>query len=411
MRRAMMVLLAFVLLGGACGDDATTETTEAGAATTTAPDDTTTTTAAAATTTAAAVPAGPAFIMKGESGAYVRALQIYLDCAGYGPIEVDGVFGDGTAGFVGKAQADEGKMATGEPDEETFALLSRECDRTRDISFAAGASAVEVAGNAAPGDDEVLELRVLEGQQMTVTVDGAVDVAIQGSDGGVLHRPDGSLEIVVDVPSNQEYQLTVSAAAPTSYSLTVEVPAPPEETTTTTVAASGGFVLTADGFKVVEFGASFDDTFAAVQSMYGEQPEEDTGWMTEDRQGCAATARMVTWRVWPAVDPWMATTLDVWFFDEDDPRFVGWDIYLTGAWGDQPPLDAMPGWLSTVHGLSAGDSYNEAVSYGFTLGGYEELNQGSLDGLMVTVFEDNGYEQDGRVWEIAAGAWMQCDPF
>jgi len=419
MRRLMTVLAVLALVVAACGDDDATTTTVADDAeettTTTAAEDGTTTTTETAeettTTTEAPRPPGAAFILNGETGSYVTALQVYLDCAGYGPIDIDGVFGDGTAGSVEEAQTDEGKEATGEPDEETFASLSRECDRARDVVFPSGATTAEVAGNVAPGDDEVFNLRVLEGQQMTVRVrsHGIVDLVIQGADGTVLHRPDGSTEIVVEVATSQMYALRVSADAPTSYSLAISVPPAEEDTTTTTEAQAAGFYLASDGFNEIDFGEGPGRAIASLTGSFG-PPAEDTDWFAEEGSEtypCAGQARVVTW-LFPGTEGMMATTLEVVFHDlfTDDPVFAQWRYYLTWGYDDTQPES---GFLATVHGLSAGDDYTEAVSYGFLLGGFEEPSEGLIDGIRVSIATNGGtYEADGQVLAMQAGTWY-CD--
>jgi len=426
MRRWALLLLAMVLVMGACGDDDAAAGSTTAATTTTTADggsaaDTTQTSAAGTDTTVgttqttpALIPPGPPFIRNGESGAYVWALQVYLECAGFGPIDIDGVFGDGTAGSVEKAQVDEGKIATGDPDEETFAALSRACDVPRDIAFAAGATSATVAGNASDGDDEVFHLMVLEGQQMTVTADRGVAIAVAGAD-GEIHQGDASTDVVVDVAASQMYEIRVSAPTPTSFSLTVSVPALPEETTTTSVAAGGdGFYLATDGFNVVDFGASPEDTAAAIEALHTGLnvpllDTDDSGWVTYEESHCAETAQTVTWEIlWPsAVDFW-SVFLKVYFYDEADPTFGGWSLDFGNQGDGEYPH---PVELSTTHGLGIFDTLEDAAALGFTHGGYEELSVGTLDGYVVRIPDAPGTLFDGRVTQIAAGMWEICDPF
>jgi peptidoglycan hydrolase-like protein with peptidoglycan-binding domain len=414
MPRAAIVVLMLVMAIGACGSDALVETT-AGVATTAASSETSSTTVAAATvpettegdseTTPTAIPAGPPFIMEGANSAYVWALQTYLDCAGFGPIDIDGMFGPGTAGSVEEAQAREGKTLTGEPDEETFAYLSRACTFHREVVFDSGATSTEVAGNVAPGDDEILGFTVLAGQQMTIDVAGDVDVTIQGADGAVLHRPNGSASISVDIATTQVYSVTVTAASPTSYSLEITIPALPPETTTTVALGADAFVLADGGFNVVDYGATPEATIAAVEAALMEMAiavplTDDTGWVTHDEPYCAESARTITWPIyWPsAIDAWHVD-LTVFLYDEANPRFGGWIVDFRGQ-GDGPYPD--PASLSTPFGLGIFDTLAEAEGYGFQYGGYEELSQGSVAGFTVRIPDD-------RVTEIANGTYMVCD--
>ena len=400
MRRGIILLVLAMVGLVACGDDALTETTPVEASSSTT-DQAATTEAA---TTAAPRPPGPAFIMKGESGPYVRALQSYLDCAGYGPLAIDGVFGDGTAGAVSEAQADENKISNGEPDEETFAWLSRACFDDRVVGFSAGASSADVAGNAAPGDDDVLRIRVLAGQEMTVTVQGAVEIAIQGADGNVLHRPDGSAQVTVAIPSAQNYFIRVSAASPTSYLLTITVPPGPSPETTVPEAAE--FLLAVDGFIEIDFGVETDEALEVLTSRFG-SPDADTGWETvgESVFECGSVSRVVSWG-FPAAGGYAATTLDVTFHDRNysNPAFARWDYRLTDP---EDGADAGPGALMTPHGLSVGDTYTDAVAQGFVLGGFEELSHGQIDGINLHVFSRvDDLDQDGYIGSMSAGTWV-----
>jgi len=406
MRRGIILMVVMVLGVAACGDDATTVTTGGGEATSTTAGEQATTTEATTTTTEAPQLPGAAFILNGETGAYVRALQSYLDCAGYGPIDIDGIFGDGTAASVSKAQADQNKTQTGEPDEGTFAWLARACFDARNIVFGADDVSSEVAGNAAPGDDEILVIRVLEGQEMTIQVEGAVDVAIQGEDGVVLHRPDGSTEITVGIPTTQDYTLRVSASSPTSFSLTTTIPAGGVVTTSTTMAGAAGFLLAADGFNEIDFGQESGETLTFLIDEFG-PPISDTGWVeVEDSVSeCGSVSRTVTWE-FEASEGNAATTLEVIFHDRgySNPAFANWN-YRQTDYEDGP--DAGVGVLATAYGLSVGDTYAAAQAYGLVLGGFEEMGHGRLDGIDIHIFSFvDDYDQDGFVGSMGAGTWV-----
>jgi len=406
MRRGFILMVVVVLGVAACGDDATTVTTGGGETTFTTAGEQPTTTEATTTTTEAPQLPGAAFILNGETGVYVWALQGYLDCAGYGPIDIDGIFGDGTAASVSKAQADQNKAQTGEPDEGTFAWLARACFDARDIVFGADDVSSEVAGNAAPGDDEILVIRVLEGQEMTIEVDGAVDVTIQGEDGVVLHRPDGSTVITVDIPTTQDYTLRVSASSPTSFSLTITIPAGGAVATSTTMAETAGFLLAVDGFSEIDFGTESGETLTFLIAEFG-PPITDTGWVeVEDSVSeCGSVSRTVTWE-FEASEGNAATTLEVIFHDRgySNPAFARWDYRLTDH---EDGSEAGVGVLATAYGLSVGNTHDEAQSHGFVLGGFEESGHGRLDGIDIHIFSFvDDYDQDGFVGSIGAGTWV-----
>jgi hypothetical protein len=136
------------------------------------------------------------------------------------------MFGSETAGAVALAQNAEGADPTGAPDEETFAALSRACSTERGIVFAAGSIGADVAGNAAPGDPDRFSLWLIEGQELTVRVWSgvAVEIAVSRSDGVPLMGPEASGEVRAVATSSQMHVITVTASAPTSYAMTVEVP-------------------------------------------------------------------------------------------------------------------------------------------------------------------------------------------
>ncbi|MCJ7726287.1 MAG: peptidoglycan-binding protein [Acidimicrobiia bacterium] len=211
-------MLVVVLVGAACGDD-TSPALETVATTST----TTTTTSTTTTTTTTTLPSGPVFIREGDRGNEVVALQTLLTCAGYGTLVADGVYGSKTAAAVQAAQAAFSKEQTGEPDEETFALVSRECDRAELLDLGGDGSTLLV-GNVADGDDDLFTVGVRTGSVLTVETDHSVTLRVDGEDGGSLESQDGRL--VYESPAAQLATIAVSATAPTTYVLSVDL-APP----------------------------------------------------------------------------------------------------------------------------------------------------------------------------------------
>ena len=232
MKRLAVVLLAVVLPAAACGGD------EAATTTTLSPPTTpVATSATAAPTTTTTEPPPPAFILRGETGPYVEALQFLLNCSGYGPLEVDGEYGPATAGAVEQAQDDLGAPSvTGEPTEPTFAALSRACGELRNLPALGGEVVARAAfRNATRDDADRFTIRAEQAQTMRITIDArrAIDVTVQGDGGTVLRRPDGSTDFSVLIPLTQVYELRVTAAEPTSYLISVGLDGRPPETTTT----------------------------------------------------------------------------------------------------------------------------------------------------------------------------------
>jgi peptidoglycan hydrolase-like protein with peptidoglycan-binding domain len=233
----MILLVLVALIAAACGDDGAdlAPTTEASAETTSASGATSTT--AAAATTEGEAPAGPVFITKGDTGAYVYALQYLLDCAGYGPLEVDGMYGDITAGAVEAAQEAHAREVTGEPDEAMFAELSRACDRQQIVYFPAGSTSVGLAGNVTEGDYDEYVLGILEAQLLTIEIGEPVSVSVQGRDGMVIYGPATEAKAEIVIPRSQDYSIFVQAEQPTSYLMMIDIP-PREDGTETTVVAA-----------------------------------------------------------------------------------------------------------------------------------------------------------------------------
>jgi peptidoglycan hydrolase-like protein with peptidoglycan-binding domain len=247
MRRALLIVGVAMLVAAGCSGEAaetgeTAETTAPTAApdgtSTTRPDETTTSTSTASDTSAGSTEPLPAFLVEGDRGSYVAALQFLLDCAGYGPVTVDGVFGPRTAQAVRLAQGAEGKRITGEPDEATFALLARACGERRvlylvsDGQFdASGNTILEIAGNVADGDPDTFDLAIDGGRSISVEVvmRAPVDVSVEGPDGTVLHPP-GETTFTVEIPVTEVYTIRVSGVGPASYQLFLKIPPrPPDE--------------------------------------------------------------------------------------------------------------------------------------------------------------------------------------
>ncbi len=242
MRRALMIGLVAALIATSCGGGTSeTGTTipppDSGATTAAVEDASTTSTSPAPSDTTGSSDPLPAFLVEGDRGSYVAALQFLLDCAGYGPLDVDGAFGPRTAQAVRLAQGAEGKSITGEPDEETFAGLARVCGERRLLFLisdgqldASGNTMLEVAGNVADGDPDLIDLAIDGGRTMTVEVvmRAPVDVSVQGPDGTLL-QPPGETTFTVEIPATEVYTIAVSGIGPASYQLFMEIPPRPAD--------------------------------------------------------------------------------------------------------------------------------------------------------------------------------------
>ena len=219
MRHGALLALVMALVTAGCGDETTPVLETAPTTTTTT---TTSTTTSTTTTTTTTIPSGPAIIGDGDRGIYVEALQTLLNCAGYGTLVADGVFGDKTAAAVGRAQGAFAKEPTGEPDEETFALISRECERTELLDLGGGGS-TEFVGNVADGDDDRFSVGVQEGSVLTIEADTPLSLRVEGEDGSSLSTDNGRL--VYESQVAQLATIVVGASASTTYLIRVDLAA------------------------------------------------------------------------------------------------------------------------------------------------------------------------------------------
>ena len=199
------------------------DTTTTAASTTSAP----TTTAATTTTTQAPTVNGEPITGIGDDNATAFALQFLMNCAGYGPLEVDGQFGPATKTAVQAMQVDLGREETGAPDDETFALLSRACADPRRLAIDGGQA--EAVGNVSAADPDTYFVRAEEDQRIGVVVTsstGRARVDVRGADGGVL-APAAAAAWAGDVPSTQDYVVDVSTAGDaTTYAVRISILTP-----------------------------------------------------------------------------------------------------------------------------------------------------------------------------------------
>ena len=172
--------------------------------------------------------------LQGDTGSYVEALQFYLVCTGHGQltadgpaITVDGQFGPMTADAVAWYQAELRRMPTGDPDEATFAQLARDCTEARLVSFPDREGTVRVAGNTAPGDEELIDLDGVQGRVLTiVVVEGDVQVGLERADGTRVEQITLGGGWQGKLPTDSEYRLRVTAAEAVSFALDLGVARP-----------------------------------------------------------------------------------------------------------------------------------------------------------------------------------------
>jgi hypothetical protein len=405
-RRAIATAAVLGVIAGACTTAAAPTTT------TTLPTVTTTTQPTGRITLTAN---GPVFIAEGTKDAdsnvgYVRALQFYLVCTGHeqpsadrGAVTIDGSFGPITADAVAYYQAELRRIPTGEPDEETFASLARDCSDDQTMSFPEGQITTNIAGNTAPGDEETFLFDGRDGQVLTLTpTDGVVDIEVIGLDGTIVESTTPGASFEAELPSAQQYRIIVSAAAQTSFNILASTRSP-------NIVASefGPMRLTPTGLSIADIGDEVENTIAVIALVLG-PATVDTGWQT-DVPGCNGTHRHLQWVVQQAdnrVDH--PAVLEVDFSDLGGTPFFSEYAYRSY---DLSLLDPIAEGLTTEEGLSLGstleffeETYGDADFFD-EVRGLTEFNE-----RMTAGFDARESATEREVWFIGAGD-DSCDDF
>jgi peptidoglycan hydrolase-like protein with peptidoglycan-binding domain len=400
-KRIAGLLAGFALLASACTSPAVSTTT-------------TSTTIATTTTQPGGriilSANGPAFIIETQKGPYVEALQFYLVCTGHGQpsaeggaVTIDGSFGPITADAVAYYQAELRRIPTGDPDEATFASLARDCRDDRTVTFAEGATSVEIAGSTAPGDEEVFILDGREGQVLGLQVtEGLVDIDVAGVDGTVIDSSNAAGPFEAEITKAQQYRIQISAANETSFKITVSTRSP-------NVLASdfGPMKLAPEGLAIADIGDDVENTIAVVALVLG-PPFVDTGWQ-DGIPGCTGSNRHLTWII-QAADA-----------GENHPAVLQVDFADLGG----TPFFAQYAYRSfdivSLDPLARGLGTDEDFTLGSTLETFEDLygNASFFDELRgLTNFEERmlagfgiGETATNRLaWYIGAGA-DGCEDF
>jgi peptidoglycan hydrolase-like protein with peptidoglycan-binding domain len=359
------------------------------------------------TTTSARIelePNGETFLTQGTTGPYVEALQFYLVCTGHGQftadgpeITVDGKFGPMTADAVAWYQAELRRMPSGDPDEETFAQLARDCTQPRLVVFPEFQGTTRVAGNTAPGDEEVISLEGVEGRVLTIVVDeGDVQVSLERTDGTRVQQvtPGGGWS--GKVPTGAAYQLRVTGADAISYALDLGVARPRFITVD-----FGRMRLASDGFGILTFGDDAERVITRLQDILG-APGGDTGWVTGDdgQRTCTGSNRHLFWILQEAEEGTdHPAILYVHFSDVD----TGSQAFAEFAYVSLDPkaVDAGVMDLASAAGITIGRTVNEfAEAYGAP--NFIDGNSGlALGGGLLWGITTEG--EDDLVWFVGAG--------
>jgi peptidoglycan hydrolase-like protein with peptidoglycan-binding domain len=369
--------------------------------------DTTTTTAIAETTTttiafpsrAPLQPNGPALVSQGDRGPYVEALQFYLVCVGLGQpdpngpeVTVDGSYGPITAFAVAYFQAQIRRAPSGAPDDETFAMLARECNEPRSLAFPVGETTTEIAGNVGPGDDEVFTFEGSAGQVLHLTAaDGAVDIAVEESDGPTIAS--GTAAITADLPGDRSVAVRVSASVPTSFRILAEVRSP-----NVLVSDFGPMALRPDGVGVAQFLGDADNAGGVIELLLGTR-WSDSGWQS-DVAACPGTHRVITWLVQAGLGSDRHPAVFTAYFAEvdDEGVFLQYDYHSL----DLTALDRLAQGLATPEGISIGSTLEQFVeAYGEVTVGPQGVI--TLDDGVTAVFDSASPDESSRIRMIQAG--------
>lgn len=407
-RHAFAALFALTLGASACTATSLPTTTS----TTTLPDITTTTAGGRITLE----PNGATFIAQGTRGAYVEALQFYLVCTGHGEptegaiVTVDGSFGPITATAVAWYQATLRRIPTGEPDEDTFATMARDCNDDRTITFPAGEVVTEIAGAVAPGDPEVFSFDGASGQILTLAVvEGQVTITVLGPDGAEVETTVEEGQVEAELVGATTYTVQVTSSTESTYLIRASVRSP-------NVVASefGPMVLEPDGLGVAAFGDDEINTVAVIALVLG-QPWDDSGWL-EDEEGCTGSNRHVTWLIQGDDPP-----------GTDHPAFLVVDFTSTGGApyfsqyayqsADLATLDPIAGGLATEEGISIGDTladfadaYSNPTFFDTVRGLARFAGNDMVVGMAISGTAADPDADATRIWYVSAGA-DGCDDF
>jgi peptidoglycan hydrolase-like protein with peptidoglycan-binding domain len=402
--RIVTAAVALALVAAACSGAAAPTTTES-----------TTTTEVATTTTLGdritLTPNGNAFIVQGQRGAWVEALQFYLVCTGHGEptpglgsVTVDGSYGPITADAVAYYQAELRRVPSGDPDEATFASLARDCSDERTLTFPVGEVITEIAGNATSGDDEVFQFESGDGQVLTLTpVDGTVTVTVFDASGTEVDASTTTGDASeFELPGAATYSIHVSAPVPTSFLIQAQIRSP-------NVVASdfGPMVLAADGLGVASFGDDPVNTVAVISLLLG-TAQVDTGWQ-EGVPGCTGKNRHLSWLI--QADPNGTDYPAVLIVDLTDTGGQPYFSQYAYRSYDLAALDPIAEGLTTKDGISIGssltdfiDAYGSVTFFDAVRGLARFENDKMLVGVDLVGGADSPDEDASRIWYLGAGS-------
>lgn len=352
------------------------------------------------------IPNSTPFVVQGDRGPYVEALQAYLVCTGHeeptpgAQVSVDGNFGPITADAVAYYQAELRRVPSGDPDEDTFASLARDCTQPRTLVFPEGVFALEIGGNADAGDPEVFEFAAAGGQVLTLqTAEGLVTVTVFTADGSEIEGTSTGSGVAVDLSAPQEYTIRVEAATPTSFRIAASLRSP-----NVLVSDFGPMTLDEDGVGIADLGDDPVNTVAVIALLLG-PPFDDSGWETTD--ACTGSNRHVSW----LIQGDSAGTNHPAIFIADFTQTGGTPYFSQYAYRsfDLRALDPIARGLTTPDGITIGSSIDEFTN-AYDTPVFDDPDLGLVsEGDLLFGFDIVGTPEspDGassRAWYVGAGA-------
>ena len=295
---AAVLAVALSVLAAACNGGVATTTT----VTSTSLATTTTTTMGRIELEANGAP----FLQEGDAGAYVQALQFYLVCTGHerliadGPaVTVDGNFGPITADAVAYYQAELRRIPSGDPDEETFAQLARDCREERSVAFpdrqgddgGGGQRRARRRRDHRPGGGR------REGCITIVVTEGEIQAALETTDGTRVQQISPGGGMVGEAAHRRRVPPAGDGGRGRFLPFDIGVARPRFVNID-----FGNMRLAADGFGILSLGDDAERVIAALQAILGDPGRGLPGGLPATRAVavCPGSNRHLTWVIQPA---------------------------------------------------------------------------------------------------------------
>ena len=209
-----------------------------------------------------------------------------------------------------------------------------------------------MAGNTAPGDEELIDLAGVQGRVLTIVVDeGDVQVGLERADGTRVEQVTLGSGWSGKLPTGAEYRLRVTSAEAVSFALDLGVARPRYLNLD-----FHNMRLSADGFGILTFDDDAERVITRLQEILG-TPAEDTGWATGDagERTCTGSNRHLIWILQPAESGSEHPAVLYVHLSDVDTATQAFAEYAYVSL-DPQAVDAGAMDLSTVGGISIGNS-------------------------------------------------------